>query len=491
MNLQLSKCWHTDDGKLLFQASAFDHTTATRRRGFLLLDPRADESVRFLYDKPDFILKSVGLAALVRKWIPSGRLSGLSLSNPEAGNEFACLHVETDHELLRGNADIYLFKKPEKTIDLVIHQMSLARITSSGQFTAKKAFPLADYPASRLSDDAFQFWLRQLLEGTGVNPSSDLASDTPPAAFSPARRTARDKITRRLKTLRKTLREVEGNVPGDNEVTALRQQAALLRQNLWRIKPGDFELLIDDPPHPPVTLSLDPDATPGANLERIFVQIKKRERAADIQQRRLDKIKLTIESMEQSLARLRDASTTISDFEVEAILADRGLSAAAGLRGQKAIKSSQSSRKQAPGRLFALPSGAKLRIGRDARESDQVVKGAASNDWWAHIAGGAHGSHVIISGVMVKNTLPDADARVAAILAIHFSDRRNGMEGEVYVARRHQIRKTKGMAPGLWLISKAATRVIRYDQQELARCFAMEIRDGIQREGRELEPTDP
>src|SRR6185503_2025160 len=98
--------------------------------------------------------------------------------------------------------------------------------------------------------------------------------------------------------------------------------------------------------------------------------------------------------------------------------------------------------------------------------SDELNKLAKGHDYWFH-AVGTTGSHVIIPARQIQGALPVPLLRAAAILALHFSKRRNDRQGEVYTSRRAQIKKRKGMAPGLWSVEKAETMYLTYDDAEL------------------------
>jgi predicted ribosome quality control (RQC) complex YloA/Tae2 family protein len=225
-------------------------------------------------------------------------------------------------------------------------------------------------------------------------------------------------------------------------------------------------------------IELNPDKSPGENLERLYVQIKKLERALSLQGERTRKLKDQIEQFEAALSQLKNPTNLMPQSEINPLLATLGLEKAKSAnKPSKLPKTSKSGL----GRKFLLGEQVLLTLGRDAKESDQIVKSARSSDWWVHIAGGGRGSHVIISGLPSKVPLPAHIAKAAGILALHFSERSNACEGEVYCTRRQFIRKQKGLAPGLWLVDKSETVLIRYTPSDVAEIFAKELRDGIQR----------
>src|SRR5690606_22046959 len=106
-------------------------------------------------------------------------------------------------------------------------------------------------------------------------------------------------------------------------------------------------------------------------------------------------------------------------------------------------------------------------VGKGARENDELTKAARAQDYWLH-AVGVTGSHVIVPAVKeIKDTLPEATKKEAAILALQHSKLKGDLAGEVYFTRRSHIRKKKGLPDGLWLIDRSETLFIRYTADEL------------------------
>ena len=67
----------------------------------------------------------------------------------------------------------------------------------------------------------------------------------------------------------------------------------------------------------------------------------------------------------------------------------------------------------------------------------------------------------------IRQSLPQQLLREAAMLAIHYSKLRSDYAGEVYVARRAEIKKQKGMPPGLWNVERCKTLFFRYSSDEI------------------------
>jgi hypothetical protein len=75
--------------------------------------------------------------------------------------------------------------------------------------------------------------------------------------------------------------------------------------------------------------------------------------------------------------------------------------------------------------------------------------------------------------------LSAASKKQAAILALHFSKRREDRSGEVYCTTRQQLRKKPSFAPGSWEVLKADTLYIRYSEEELKSVLTALCTDGL------------
>jgi predicted ribosome quality control (RQC) complex YloA/Tae2 family protein len=475
--ISLSKCWQTDHGTLVFQASIFQPTTGEKTKGYLTLDAAAKtNNLLFSTAKPTAELKSTGAAAIIRKYCSSCRLINVALSAHDREKSFLRLRLMSNSP----SHDTFLVvsAKPTAEIDFILNGVSLCRLQPKGTFTVKKTASSDVLEADDFDEPTIALWLKSLLS---LDEQANLANQPQSGeVLSAFRRQSRDKIARRLKTLRKTLDQDLSKLPSTATIKAAKKDAELLSSNLWRLKKNSEELIIEDTEsgESQKILKLNPSKTPGENLELFYTRIKKLERASKLQSDRVAGIKRDIQSFEEALTRLRDSSLPMTDDEITSLLSSLlMIKPKLTVTPTRAVKTS----KNTLGRRFSAPEGAILILGRDAKESDQIVKAAKSSDWWVHIAGGGRGSHVLVTGLSSKSSLDPNIMRSAGILALHFSDRSKAREGDVYCTRRQFIRKTKGLPPGLWLVDKSETFLIRYEQEELADIFSKEIRDGIQR----------
>jgi hypothetical protein len=490
--IHLGKCWQTAASSLVFQASIFCPQTSRRKKGFLVVTVSGSgDFVKFQSEKPQEDLNLHVIASLVRKYCTSSQVTALALSHPQDQSCFLRLRLEGPDT----NKATYLVvsRKPQPEINLIVDDFSLGRLQPQRTFTIKKPAARGFLDCEDLSAEQFELWASSLVESKTTQ--SNLLTETTDQTFSPLRRQARDKLTRRLRTLKKTLLEDQKKLPASDTIDTLKTEASILSRYLWLVEPDQHELTLDpgQTGDKPRTIALDPDKSPGENLERIFIHIKKLERTQKIGGERALKLQTQIQWFEQALVDLKNPKTVLPDQRVMEIMSDLGLSSKPASSSKRphlqnsltqnslAQKFVSKPSKKTLGRIFPWTDKITIVLGRDAKESDQLVKSAKSNDWWVHLAGGGRGSHVLIKGLATKEVPPDTLLRAAGILALHFSERRQAMEGEVYLTRRQFLRKTKGLAPGLWLVDKSQTLRLRYDASELAEVFAKEIREGIQR----------
>jgi hypothetical protein len=308
------------------------------------------------------------------------------------------------------------------------------------------------------------------------------AAGGPGTALLPEyQREARDRVARRLKTVRRSYTRLATTRPTEADVAALTGRASLLAAHVHLIAPGAAELTVEGAGGP-VTIPLDPDASPGENLEAAWRAVKKARRADEVLAAEVAAQERAVAALEADLERLR--AGPLGPTTVEAVLARHKLAAPqsraparpGGPDARAAALPFKTYRYHAPTtEAPARPAGAgvELRVGRGAAENDELVKRAQANDYWVH-AVGTTGSHVLIVARSLGGAAPSpALVRTAAILALHYSRRRDERAGEVYFTRRHKLRKRKGMAVGLWLVEKAETLFVRYDEAELAAALAL------------------
>ncbi len=367
--------------------------------------------------------------------------------------------------------------------------VSLVRKSQQGTYTKKKPLdtPIPSWPPS--SGEVEILALRDFLKSSPRPDKSakHSATDAPsparatPASLSPEQKEARDRVARRLKTLKKSLsRYLEAP---EMDLPLLERQAHALKANFHLLSPLTLvanPILEVEDQEGALRIPLKSFETPAMWLQEAFDELRRSQKRQLIHTEERTNLETSLTALAQALETLR--TETLAPSQIQQILGTLQLAPK-----QKTINSLTKPHAHQPFRVFKLPvltdpskppRDFLIHVGKSAMDSDQLVKHAKGNDLWLH-AVGATGSHVIIPSAPFsegakQGRVDDPLIFAAAVLALYYSKNRDQKNqdissGEVYFSRRHHIKKRKGMAPGLWQIDQAATLGIRYTSQDLER----------------------
>lgn len=107
-------------------------------------------------------------------------------------------------------------------------------------------------------------------------------------------------------------------------------------------------------------------------------------------------------------------------------------------------------------RRYVSPDGLIVLAGRTARDNDTLTfKLGSAKDFWLHISGDS-GSHVIVRNPEGLARLPRDTAKFAAAVAARHSKAKDGGRVAVHLARRSDVRKPRGLAPGKVTVSRGS-----------------------------------
>lgn len=493
--LSLGKCWQGQEAFLCFQATWTTKSTdkVERIKGYLLFDARRGKRpVSWLAEKPEDLATQGSAFTLVRKFSPSSFITHMATGERPADKEpFVALRLQSS-EIDDKNNNIFVLAitgTGNPQMDFFSGSgLSLFRWNSQGCYTVRK--PAESYLTDVLREDerpeSVVLLVKSLLPTHFNNPSSvDAAAESTEVqgALPLYQREARDRVARRLKTLKKTVTQDQKKIPSDVDVSSLKTQATALRSWVHLVKEGQHELILDrdmvgdnfSEDH--LCIALDPDRSGGENLNQMFAKLQKMERAKALGSQRLKKLTDQVAVLESMLAALR-SPPALSSHETAALLAKCGLQAASHAKTTPNAHK-DSGPKTSVGRTFQSADQGLIILGRTAVENDQLTKSAKSNDWWLHVSSGVHGTHVIVPArLLPKGELSATTLREAMILAVHFSSLSLSKEGEVYITKRGALKKRKGAPAGLWQIGRSETMMVRYTDDDLKAIFAREKRLG-------------
>lgn len=287
------------------------------------------------------------------------------------------------------------------------------------------------------------------------------------------------RLERRLERARGLVRGLEARLAATEGIDRLRSDGELLKANLPALSRGMGEIVVDDlfaPGSPPRRIELDPKLSPRGNFERLFERARKLERSRATVETELAIARRRAAGLEDLLARTSDPGSDFELLEKAAI--------EAGLLERRQPASEREKKKEPaprlPYRTFAGSRGGEIRVGRSARDNDELtLRHAKGSDLWLHTAD-APGSHVVL--VLPKGADPDSEEMIdAAHLAVHFSPLKGAARARVHVARRKEVHKPRGAKPGLVQLSGGRILDVRMQPERLRRLLG----------GRGSPPEDP
>jgi predicted ribosome quality control (RQC) complex YloA/Tae2 family protein len=277
-----------------------------------------------------------------------------------------------------------------------------------------------------------------------------------------------EKINRRAAAVREDLESIE-------RAHLASERAALFVAAAARASRGSRSLEITDwstGEAQTQVLDLDPSRSAREQIDAIFRRAKRLRRGEPIAQSRLEEAARIADSLRELRARV-----AIATFEETTEL--RRSAKVAAPRDFRAPTATVSSTKERatpslPYRTFLGARSARILVGRGAAHNDALTLHIAKpHDLWLH-AKGEKGAHVIVP--LDRNASCPADILIeAAHLAAHFSDVRAESTVDIeYTLRRH-LRKPRGSAPGLVLVSREKVIALRADEVIVRRLLANEV----------------
>jgi predicted ribosome quality control (RQC) complex YloA/Tae2 family protein len=250
---------------------------------------------------------------------------------------------------------------------------------------------------------------------------------------------------------------------------SLAQLGHLLKANLYRAKKGQNSLSVLDFEGNETAIPLDPRRTPIANMERFYTKAKRLKRAAP----KIEKRREEAQAQRTHVADLLDEIEEAEPGRLEMIEKEIRKAFPFAARRVRSKKARQDAR--LPFREYTISDGRPARVGRSAKDNDELtLRHAGPNDLWLH-ARGRSGSHVVVP--MGRGEDPTPELLIdAAHLAAHFSDARNDSDVDVVYTKRRYVQKPKGAALGSVRLLKEKTIGLRVEKERLRRLKAAKTR---------------
>ena len=289
--------------------------------------------------------------------------------------------------------------------------------------------------------------------------------------------TLRRDLTRRLERRRsrteKALRGLEHRTQAADGAERIMQDGELLKAAQAQIKRGAESIKLTDYfSAEPIEreIKLDPKLSPGENAAKYFNRYKKLIRSVDGIEEERSRQGEKLAQIRALLARLEEKTEAPESIEAEALKA--------GLLEQRQESDTRKRKSPAPRlpyKSFTSCRGSEIRVGRTAKDNDQLTfRHANGKDLWLHTAD-APGSHVVLR--RQGNKEPDDEEVIdAATLAVHFSPLKAVSRADVHTAHVKEIKKPRGAKAGLVTLSGGKTLHIRMQPERLKRLLDREAR---------------
>ncbi len=259
------------------------------------------------------------------------------------------------------------------------------------------------------------------------------------------RRSLRNPINNRIKSLKKRLGKIEQDKKRLNMFVSQQKMGELIKYNLRKIKKGMISVdLLDWETNEMKTIDLDPSLSPLANMESCFRKVSKAKRGFSIVDERLRNTIQEIDAL-QDLDYL--VSETYSLKDLERLADDVQFISHSGSDNTSKTPGKKSESQPSPYIEYKSPGGHKIMVGKSARGNEMILRGlVGKDDLWLHAKDWA-GAHVFLAAPS-NFPVTHEDIVFSAGLALGHSKGRSETKGEVMVANVKDVSRIKGGVTG-------------------------------------------
>jgi len=282
----------------------------------------------------------------------------------------------------------------------------------------------------------------------------------------------------RIKGLEKLLARQDKETARGEEARGLREEGDLLQSAFHQLQRGQDEISLPDffsESGGMRRLALDPALSPPEQVEARYNAARRAKRSADQAGGRA----ATTRALLTQLRELQEQVKLRDDGDVSSLLKQLPAELQqewsrkdpqqkdVGAAKSRSAKRRDSERRRLPYRSYSSPSGHEIRVGRGARDNDELtLRISRGNDLFLHVRG-RPGAHVIVCS---PGKTPGTELLLlAAQLAMAHSGIAHGDRAEVLWTRVKEVRKPRGMAAGAVLLRSEKVLYVEARREELER----------------------
>lgn len=240
----------------------------------------------------------------------------------------------------------------------------------------------------------------------------------------------------------------------------LRIYGELIKANLYRIKSGDKEAVVEnyyDENMGVIKIPLNPALSPSGNADRYFKEYKKTYTAAETLSRLTKEDEQEIIYLDSVLESIERAETVGEIREIREELANAGY-----LR--KAVQKTKQKTEAGKPKEYISKEGYRILVGKNNTQNDYLTTRLASkNDLWFHTKD-IPGSHVVV--LCDGKDVSDETVIFAATLAAKNSKAANSSQVPVDYTPVKFVRKPNGAKPGMVIYTTNKTVYITPKKEE-------------------------
>ena len=256
-------------------------------------------------------------------------------------------------------------------------------------------------------------------------------------------------LTRRRSRAAKARTQIEARLADAEREAEYRAQAELLTAHQSRIKRGMKSATLPAfDGSGDVTIPLDPTLDPRGNVEALFKKARRVARGRDELESQLAQQIAESEICDRALARIEANPDALELEELVRELAPSLLEAPnAKTRGEDWSREASPRHPSLPEgfapRVYELPGGWIVWVGRNSKQNDELThRQASQRDLWFH-ARGSQGSHTVLRVSSGKGEPPREIVEAAAAIAAFHSKARNSKLVPVAYTEKRYVRKPR------------------------------------------------